>query len=140
MSGEVRAFTVVDLRSWVRDPDWTTLFNLKSLHNNVRGVTPFSDIDFCCPLDVSFGGSIYVCLSLLFGTVFSYFRQDLHMSYPFSVCLSICVFISLAFFFSVRMPLCVDLSICLSDGVCVYLSVCQCGWCVCVCMSVILSV
>ena len=51
-SGELRVFSVVDLRSWVRDPDWTTLFNLRSSNDLVRGVNPYLDIDFCCPDNV----------------------------------------------------------------------------------------
>ena len=51
-SGELRVFSVVDLRSWVRDPDWTTLFNLRSSNHLVRGVNPYLDIDFCCPDNV----------------------------------------------------------------------------------------
>ena len=48
----MRAFDMVDLRTWVRDPEWTTLFNLRSNYNHVRGIVHFDEVDFCCPLEV----------------------------------------------------------------------------------------
>jgi hypothetical protein len=62
-NGEMKAFDVVDLRSLVRDPDWTTLINLKGGPDRVRGILDFEEIDFCCPLEVK---SIEFVISVFF--------------------------------------------------------------------------
>jgi hypothetical protein len=59
-TGELRAYDMVDLRTWVSDPGWTTLLNLRSTREHVRGVNDLEFVDFCCPYEViiAFQGSM----------------------------------------------------------------------------------